>query len=93
MNILARLSRFYKSEVDRDKIMKLWNEFTNSNTEDEINNNWNLLMSFPNISQDFIIYLKTNWLTCKEKFVKVCLFFIFIFIFVNFRCTQKIFFI
>jgi hypothetical protein len=68
---VLKLSEHFRKKEERDNMLTMWNKYIYSNTENEMLNNWNeILTTYPK-NHPFIIYLQNTWYPFRTCFVKV----------------------
>jgi hypothetical protein len=72
--INIKLKQLYKNDEEFGLVDGFWQSYVNSETEEEIIENWNLLKDSEYTKKEFINYLEETWIPYSKSFVKVSLF-------------------
>ena len=68
-NVLAKCKRNFLDQEQWDKFNGIWNLVMNSKTEEDFNENWELLVTTFAQYGESVQYLQNTWLPYKEHFV------------------------
>jgi K+-sensing histidine kinase KdpD len=70
-NIQSNISKLINNEEEAETFLNSFDKFMNSNTEEEVNKNWEDFINLRKENDPVVTYIQKNWYDLRQHFVKV----------------------